>query len=175
VILNDLAVEEASLELKRSDFEDLPVESLSIWNLGVDLFECLHWFWELANLEQPEDLAGEYRAMRAKFMHLLPILLVEHRKLPPCFHYLTNHAFQDYLRWGPLYYLQCESGEASHVRDKRRAGPSGRGASSNASFTKNTWETLLNNHYAFANLIWQGKAELFVFAYQIDNFSFFKH
>lgn len=112
----------------------------------------LRWFWDW--------LQGQFRPSHQDFLLHRGILFgvlkrLRVKRLPPCFHYLFCHLWEDHVRFGSLKLLIGEAGEASHARDNFQKRPTCRGRQSERDVW-NTWAIMLRNFYAERSLVRSG-------------------
>ena len=67
--------------------------------------------------------------------------------MTPAFHYLTNHFLEDYILYGPIYFLIEEGAESIHFVHRRFALHSTRGKPISGKEKHNTWENILKSWY----------------------------
>jgi hypothetical protein len=109
------------------------------------LFNSLSWFFGFVHAkDQGEVDPTQYEQARSV---LLGCMAAVQADLTMALHYLTNHMWEDFLNWGPLYFLLCEAYEASHARDRGVSAATCRGAEG-ASHTWNSWAVMLRNNCA---------------------------
>ena len=133
-------------------------EVMTLENLVKLFMNSLQWYWGLIHLRSPVPGGISERHQRARQQLLWGFAFLQ-LKMTPAAHYLTNHLFEDYERFVPLFFLMCEGGEASHARDKRRKNPTCRSRISRHD-ALNTWGYLLRNFYALKTMMMFGLAEM---------------
>ena len=112
------------------------------------LFDNLRHLWGF--LRMSTVTWTSFKAWRDAF--LLAWLATGESTLRPAFHYLTNHLWEDFIRWGCLYAFLGEAGEAAHARDNRMSAPTVRGRPLQPKDPYNTWCVLIRNFYAMMAL-----------------------
>lgn len=137
---------------------DTSADMADISNNLSALIGHLRFFWEWLQ-DRNRPLWKTFFDLRNEFLHCLIVANISN--LVPCFHYLTNHTWEDYLSWGSLKTLVAEAGEASHARDNRRRWGTCRGRTSGRD-TFNTWAIMLRNFYAAKELERTGVRDRFV-------------
>ena len=109
------------------------------------------YFWRLIHSNYDDAFTQEeYWERRSAFLTSLRRL-----RLPvftPALHYLTNHLWENYQKWGALEYFIGEAGEASHARDNRMKWPTLRGRRCNGD-PCNSWCLMLRNFYSLKTLL----------------------
>lgn len=117
--------------------------------VSVRVLDALSWFWSWTHrrVREQDDEAG-YRAAQAKLLSALSEMSMTFQV---CLHYLTNHLWEDYVEYGPLFFLTGEAGEASHARDNRMKWPTLRGREYSGD-SWNTWACMLRNLLAIHSL-----------------------
>lgn len=123
-----------------------------------EIIRQLRWFWEWQH-DHLRPSYNEYLVVRNELLHSFASLGVT--RMPPCFHYLTNHVWEDYINWFSSKMLIGEAGEASHARDNARKAGTCRGRSSNSD-AFNTWSIIIRNFYAAKELERTGVRQKFV-------------
>lgn len=113
------------------------------------LLRALRWFYNFIHMtSSSEGIVVQYEAAR---WDLLAFLATAHVRLNPSVHYLTNHMYEDFQRYGCLYYLLEESFEAAHrvANDFALSTTRGRSAGSDA---MNSWHIFMRRQLAAAAL-----------------------
>lgn len=78
---------------------------------------ALRWFWTFVTSKEP--IANAWDKFWTARTHYIQMCRAVQLKLIGCQHYITNHLYEDYTTWGPLWYLMCEGSEANHAISKR--------------------------------------------------------
>jgi len=119
----------------------------------TNVFHGLRWFWTFYNLQNPEQgLAEGFWNARWHILALFDALEFNQNPAP---HYLLNHSWEDYVRWGPLWFLNEESGESIHAVHNKlsKAGTNGRDSVSDK---YNTWSSILRAQAASTEIAARG-------------------
>ena len=114
------------------------------------VFRSVNWFWEFIHkTKATAGDAGVYEFHRFQFLDALSQTDIT---FVPCFHYMTNHLWEDFLNFGPMYFQIGEGTEASHARDNRMRRPTLKGRiSENDSWT--TWACMMRNYLALQAMV----------------------
>ncbi len=111
--------------------------------------DALRWFNEFIHAKEvSEDVIDQYHAARRT---LLGFMATCSFKLNPSLHYLTNHLWEDFLNYGPLYNLLEESAEAAHRVAEHLSLNTTRGRSSDND-RMNSWHIFMRRQLAAAEL-----------------------
>ena len=121
----------------------------------IETGRALTWFWKFTHGKQTAEFShADYIDSRTRLINSWAATGIA--TFPPCFHYLTNHVWEDASRWGPLYWLVGEAGEAAHARDNRMKWGTLRGRKKTAYDRCNTWSMMLRNFYTLKGLVQDG-------------------
>ena len=111
----------------------------------------LNWFWRFSCWKTREiDAEQQYEEARTSLLSSLCAMKI---RMTPALHYITNHLWEDYINYGPLWHLMEDGAEAVHSVHNQFCKVSTRGRRQCYKDKHNAWGYLLCNLAAAVSLV----------------------